>query len=453
MTLYFAYGDLLDSGVLRGRLGIPAGGNMPTPIAPAKLTQHKLLFRRLIAADARTFPDVAPDPSATIYGALLDLTDAQVAVLEAAPAPNMYRRLQSDVTPYLPQRGPVQVGGVVVRHEQKVTAILHEAVNKTADVAQPTRQQMRAILDGALASELPLLWSRSLIGSFGQLSCVDDISTEKCDGAGEPITKVYTKAASLYAVYETDRVKVQYADDMERADQQRKNMAELNELRGQIAGLIDGWQTAKRRRSPLPAWLRTGDAENHDAKPDPRVKKYNSRVAAGLIMCLEGDAKGARSTLQGVYNDILADRESLGRYQYLNGAFWTCVLIVVLFYLFRHTHWNQFYKFPGDTTQLMLAARAGAVGAFFSVAMGLTGRTIKTDLHPRDNLRDAVLRIMIGTIAGGVLVLLLQSKFIATLAAGSGHIELIDDWKAILVVGFVAGFLERLVPDLLEKSK
>src|SRR5215471_5973993 len=300
MTLYFAYGDLLDSGVLRGRLGIPAGGNMPTPIAPAKLTQHKLLFRRLIAADARTFPDVAPDPSATIYGALLDLTDAQVAVLEAAPAPNMYRRLQSDVTPYLPQRGPVQVGGVVVRHEQKVTAILHEAVNKTADVAQPTRQQMRAILDGALASELPLLWSRSLIGSFGQLSCVDDISTEKCDGAGEPITKVYTKAASLYAVYETDRVKVQYADDMERADQQRKNMAELNELRGQIAGLIDGWQTAKRRRSPLPAWLRTGDAENHDAKPDPRVKKYNSRVAAGLIMCLEGDAKGARSTLQGV---------------------------------------------------------------------------------------------------------------------------------------------------------
>src|SRR5215472_13920003 len=120
MTLYFAYGDLLDSGVLRGRLGIAAGGNMPTPIAPAKLSQQKLIFRRLIAADARAFPDLAPDPNGTIYGVLFDLTDAQVTVLEAAPAPNVYRRLQSDVTLYLPQRPPVQVGGVAVRHEQKV---------------------------------------------------------------------------------------------------------------------------------------------------------------------------------------------------------------------------------------------------------------------------------------------------------------------------------------------
>jgi hypothetical protein len=388
MPLYFVYDDLLDRDTLRTRLGILPGGDVPAPIAPAMLPKHKLLFRKSTAAGAEAFADLVEDPYATVYGALFNLTQPQVDLLAPAAGNAVYRSKSYTVIPYLPQRGPIQVDGAVVRHEQEIEATLREGVSKAAAPTQPTRQQVKTILNGALAAELPLRWSRSLINGFATASCIDDIVIGKSDGAGEPITKVHTKVPPLYAVYETDRVKVQYADDIDRANAQRKNMADLNELRGQIAGLIDGWQTAGRRRWRWPRALRGGaardiaqdtandaaqdaadskahDAARSDGKPDRRVKKFNARVAAGLVMCLEDDEKGAHATLQGVHDDILADRQSLGRYQYLTGAFITSAVIVALFYLFRHAHWNQFYRFPTDTTQLMLAARAGAVGAFF----------------------------------------------------------------------------------------
>jgi hypothetical protein len=439
MPLYFAYGLLLD---LRAFQNL--AGNAPArPVAPAKLPAYKLVFRHLIEQDARAFSDLMPDSNGTVYGALFNLTDAQVTALDAPQAPGaQYKRAIA--------------GGMVLQDAQKVKAVLHEAVNKVAAPAEPMGEQVTGILRGALQSGLPLPWAWSLFGSFAQTSSVADIETGKPDGAGELIVRIHVKVPPLYAVYETERVKVQYADDTTLADQQRKAMAELNELRSQITGLIDGWQakvkpaqteTTKSRCLPH-VWPTV-------MRPDGRAKKYNARMAAGLVMCFEGDVKNARATLQGIYDDITAERESLGRFQYLEGAFFTMLGVVMVFYVFRHFHWPQFYSFPANTAELMLAARAGAVGAFFSVAMGLRGRTIKTDLHTRDNVLDAFLRILIGTIAGTVLVLLLQTDFVGGLTPGDAKITggMIKDWKSVLLLGFVAGFLERLVPDLLAKSQ
>lgn len=71
------------------------------------------------------------------------------------------------------------------------------------------------------------------------------------------------------------------------------------------------------------------------------------------------------------------------------------------------------------------------------------------NLITRDNISDAVLRLIIGVIAAGVLYLLLHSDLdTITIAGAKLSGDALTREKAV-VIGFIAGFLERLVPDLL----
>jgi hypothetical protein len=116
--------------------------------------------------------------------------------------------------------------------------------------------------------------------------------------------------------------------------------------------------------------------------------------------------------------------------------------------------WGQF---AGDAQSLCLAASAGALGAFFSVAIAIRNRSAMTDLRLTDNRVDATLRIFIGVIGAVVLILLFRTGLVSSIAFGSaggangarltpgaGY-----DWLLVAVVAFLAGFVERLVGDLL----
>lgn len=273
---------------------------------------------------------------------------------------------------------------------------------------------------------------------------VADLTLAATDATGAEVTAIYAKNPPLYAVYRTkERVLVQFADDPTKAATQRSALASLNPLRGEINGLVDGWRASQREA------LRA------------KAVGYDRRSADALVMALEGDVRDAGLLLGEIKQDLLDERTARARVDYLVAA--CAVLLVALLSAWIAGRAALSNIRSGDSSlyaAIWIGAGAGAIGAFFSVAVGLRARTVLTDLHKTENSCDAGLRMTIGYIAAAILISLLGSGLVH-LSLGNAPIDLTAPppapdstgwWMKVLVVGFLAGFSERLVPDILAKA-
>jgi len=307
---------------------------------------------------------------------------------------------------------------------------------------------------------------------------VEDIKICACDRTQREILEIYAFKQPRYAVYRTaTRVMVQFSDDETEEAGQRTAFAKLNPLRSDIGGLIDGWRQVetcqpcaesgeKRPQKEyvqppcllkLPSGLENCLWKRRRDRLGAKARRYDRNVADALVSALENDFDGAAAQLQATKDDIIAERTSRARFEYLLTAFNTCLALALVCWV----GWTVLlWVGPEDTYDfvafLLLAAAVGAAGAFFSVAIAIRARTVLTDLRQRDNRADAMLRIAIGAIGAAFLIAALREK-VAVLTFGTLSTTMISDtaspdWLAVVVAAFVAGFSERLVPDLLEKA-
>jgi hypothetical protein len=100
-----------------------------------------------------------------------------------------------------------------------------------------------------------------------------------------------------------------------------------------------------------------------------------------------------------------------------------------------------------------MATTSGAGGALLSTAIALRARSVAIDGDVLSNAVDSTVRIMIGVISAAVLFLMLSSNLLPNVSVAAMPVFKPESitWKIALLIGFAAGFLERLVPDLLEK--
>lgn len=259
---------------------------------------------------------------------------------------------------------------------------------------------------------------------------VADLRLKGPDAMDEEILVFYGRRPPEYAVYGIKkRVMIHFADSKKDADEQRQKVAKLNPLRGEINGLIDGWRSAPEgssRRS--------------------RADRYDRRVGDSLVVAFEGDPDTAEMLLKAIKQDILAERIARGRVEYLLAAFAAGVLglLVILEFTVRT-------EYSPQAVALWRAAAAGSFGAFFSIALAMRSRTVLPDLERTGNIMDAVLRVGIGLVAGAVLMALITADLVR-IQLGDANVSEPLGWLSILIIGFVAGFSERLVPDLLDKT-
>ena len=110
---------------------------------------------------------------------------------------------------------------------------------------------------------------------------VEHIRKGERDSTGAEIETIYSSVSHIHAVYGTnERVMVQFADSDQMVDgemlgsQQRKALAYLNPIRGEINGMLDGWRT--------PSYV------NQTSKR-ARAKHFDRRTADALTVALQGD--------------------------------------------------------------------------------------------------------------------------------------------------------------------
>jgi hypothetical protein len=90
--------------------------------------------------------------------------------------------------------------------------------------------------------------------------------------------------------------------------------------------------------------------------------------------------------------------------------------------------------------------------------MAIRNREIEPSISLQDTMLDAGLRMLVGALSGALVYALVKA---GAFAMKIGNADINDseafssggaDWLLVLLVAFIAGFLERLVPNLLAKA-
>lgn len=287
---------------------------------------------------------------------------------------------------------------------------------------------------------------------------VVDIVRGEADYTGSIIETVFYKVSEIYAVYATDeRVLVQYADDAKLGSEQRLALYPLNPIRGEINGLIDGWRAGGLFKTK---------------KKKSMARRFDRLTADALTVALQGDPPHAAELLTNVRDGILEERTSIGRTEYLITAS-ISALVVFLFFSWLSMPAQlpvSSQSFGGFVAAngIWLASGVGALGALFSIALGIRSRDIKTDLQRRDNIVDAILRILIGAVSAIILFSLFKSDLVAlslngrlinlaprsdaTTTDAARELAAFTSRHMAIIIAFLAGFSERLVGDFLSKA-
>ena len=258
---------------------------------------------------------------------------------------------------------------------------------------------------------------------------VADIRKNQQDCRGEKIDFVFYRRRE-FAIYRSGgKILVQYSDDETVAKAQVANTAELLPLRGRLQYLV---------------------------KDMTAPNAYHWQIAEALRLGLDGQKDAAKSTLQGAIDHIIARRVSEGRTHYLTYAGGVVILAVATLCAAAAALWFIWHTTPDQIASglnyLMMATGSGAMGAMLSTAIALRARTVATDVDLKSNAVDSAVRIMIGVISAAALYLILDSNLLDDVKVGATTLKPDLNWKLALLVGFAAGFLERLLPDLLEKK-
>jgi hypothetical protein len=360
------------------------------------------------------------------------ILSTEVGVRDVAPAPGTngsYKGLRFAI---LADSAPFEREAIALPSAGKDAATRDTATKDHGAAQQPEAAPVQEDAASAVGAADPLAQSTQIPRPDTGTIHVRDIFKHRDDNRGETIDLVFFKRPD-FAIYQSGgKIVVQYADDDALAKEQVAKIAELLPLKDRLQYLV----------------------QNMD-----RPERYHWQIAESLRLGLYGQKDAAKNIMQGAIDDIVATRLRNGRIGYLRLTLMIAMGVVALSILASAAlPWiwasgADTNSIQWDLSRLAMAIASGAVGALFSCVAQLRARAVATDGDTASNFVDSVTRIMVGMISAAALVLIVMSNLFAEIDfAGAKLSSDTLNWHMVLVIGLLAGFVERLVPDLLEKK-
>ena len=267
-----------------------------------------------------------------------------------------------------------------------------------------------------------------------------DLKRGSPDKLGNTVQEIMW-AGAHYAVYCSDKgIYVHFSDCPEIEKEQRAHFSqicpELCELR-YLTAQMHGWRP----------WSRP-----------PQHSLYEHNMAQALMLMMESQVTPAKQiagqalamAVRRVTNDntIRYVRACL-----IFGGFCVALGALVLWLLAGQAdvaaRWSPY----------VLGGMFGALGAIFSIVTRLEAFELKPCNEPRMNYWMSATRVLVGVMSAVALLLFadtLMTDLLGKLTDGVKHVTEIGRnqllWPAVAVLGFIGGFAERLIPNILRQT-
>jgi hypothetical protein len=259
------------------------------------------------------------------------------------------------------------------------------------------------------------------------------------DQSGAEIKNIYSSTRQFVIYEASDQIRCLLPDDFDVAKGLRQRITELGGLRASIEDLRSDpslSQTEKTRAARETAWALAQALEDEIKPPLQEPKDILTHVDARL-----------RSLIKSHYRKRYCLANLL--------AFGVIEIILIAVAIFAGTG-ND-----GVPRRYAIYGCFGGLGALLSVITGIRSIDIDIDLKRWEHIFAGATRILIGVVGAVVIGLALDSRFINPMfgdsggsAASSPEAGSLDARLALkLILSFIAGFSESLVPNLLHRGE
>jgi hypothetical protein len=257
------------------------------------------------------------------------------------------------------------------------------------------------------------------------------------DKMGQIIQQIYVSGED-YTIYRTRQgVLVNFADCRVRDRQQRAFYAQISEKLCRLRFL-----TSQMARWPF-GLNRNGGFYDHQIGEAMNLAMQVKKDKASETSDLNKASEILNSGL------ILADERvtNENRVRYLIACVLVALVPIIALWLLYRSPFKAFMPY-------MLAAAAGAAGAVFSIAMRIQDLDLKPCAQSVMNYVMGAVRVLTGFVAGAIFLFIVNGTVFGEGIAKLFKTDSMDvlsavSWKCIILLGFLGGFAERLVPLLL----